>query len=85
MEFPQYRRYTNGKSYFEISSAEEFTEYQVQFGTLIKSHFKANILPDRNYISDMLYDYHAHWEEIDRQEFQRFIEKNANSSSDKKA
>ena len=76
MDFPQYRRYKNGKSYFEIFSAEEFTEYQLQFGKISKHEFKAKILPDRNYIADMLYEYETHWEKIEKEDFLEFLEKN---------
>jgi hypothetical protein len=81
MDFPQYRKYKNAKSYFKIDSAEEFEEYQLQFGKLVKHKFKANILPDRNYIADMLYNYHEHWEKIQQADFELFIEENASNSA----
>ena len=81
MDFPQYRKYKNAKSYFKINSAEEFEEYQLQFGKIVKHKFKASILPDRNYISDMLYNYKAHWENIHQAEFELFLEENGTNSA----
>lgn len=76
MDFPQYRKYKNGKSYFEILSPTEFIEYQLQFNRISKHHFEAKILPDRNYIQDMLNDYQEHWEVVDRDELEDFLSKN---------
>lgn len=73
MEFPQYRRYKNKKSYFKILSEEEFVEYKLT-GKRLESHrFKVKILPDRNYIQDMLHDCEPYWEVIGESEFQEFL------------
>lgn len=73
MEFPQYRRYKNRKSYFKILNEEEFVEYKLT-GKRLESHrFKAKILPDRNYINDMLYNYEPYWEVIGESDFQGFL------------
>lgn len=77
MEFPQYRRYRNGKSYFEILNADEFVEYQLQFGKVEKHHFIAKILPDRNYIQDMLDCHDLHWDKIDKLNLEEFLAKNS--------
>ncbi len=74
MEFPQYRRYLNGQSYFKIISNQEFYEYKMVIRTLEEFHMKAKILPDRNFIYDMLNDYQKHWEKIDAKDFNAFIE-----------
>jgi hypothetical protein len=76
MDFPQYRKYKNGKSFFKILSNADFEEYQLQFGRLVKHEFKVNILPDRNYIEDMLYSYQEHWDKIEEDEFNSFLERN---------
>jgi hypothetical protein len=73
MDFPEYRRYKNKQSYFKILSEEEFVEYKL-IGKRMESHrFKAKILPDRNYINDMLYNYEPYWEVISEIEFQEFL------------
>lgn len=73
MEFPQYRRYKNNQSYFKILSNEEFEEYKLN-GKQMESHrFIAKILPDRNYIQDMLHDYEPYWEKIEESDLQLFL------------
>ena len=54
--FPQYRKYTNNQNYFKIVSASEFEEiYFIGKKPIIKKHV-AHILPDRNFIDDLLHD-----------------------------
>lgn len=67
--YPQYRKYSNNKSYFKIISSEEFEEIQL-LGTKISVHlFKAKILPDRNLIYDMTFDYEKSWVKIEEGEY----------------
>jgi hypothetical protein len=73
MNYPQYRKYRNGKSYFRILSPTEFEEIQ-QLGTRWTLHiFVAKILPDRNLIYDMTFDFETHWEKIDSDEFDKIL------------
>ena len=69
IKFPQYRMYLNGKSYFKIHSLSAFDEVQL-IGTkkIITSH-TANILPDRNFIADLLINYRAFAVEIKEEEY----------------
>lgn len=68
--YPQYRKYSNGKSYFKIISEMEFEEIQ-KIGDKITLHlFKANILPDRNYIYDLTFNYKYHYLKCDEDEFE---------------
>jgi hypothetical protein len=73
MNFPQYRRYRNGLSYFRILNESSFEEYKLFQGKVEKYLFKASILPDRNFIQDMLHNYEEHWEEVSEENFQTFI------------
>ena len=73
MIFPQYRRYLNGLSYFKIISQEEFYEYKLSLNKIEEYHFEVKILPDRNYLQDMLMDYQEHWEKIDEATFTSFL------------
>lgn len=77
MEFPQFRKYKNGHSYFMIKSATEFIEYRLQFKRVEEHHFIAKILPDRNFIADMLYDYHEYWEKVSEEELLAFLSANS--------
>jgi len=59
--YPQYRKYNNNKSFFKILSNTKFEEIQV-LGTKKSLHkFEAKILPDRNFIYDLTFDYKNHW------------------------
>lgn len=73
MEFPQYRRYKNAQSYFKITSESSFIEYKLLGKKLEMYAIEAKILPDRNYIQDLLYNYDDHWEKLDEQSFNDFI------------
>lgn len=69
--YPQYRKYSNNKSYFKIISPDEFEEIQL-LGTKKSVHlFKAKILPDRNLIYDMTFDYEKSWVKIEEEEFEQ--------------
>lgn len=77
IDFPQFRRYKNHQSYFKINSFEEFEEYKC-IGEKLEHHlFKVKILPDRNYLNDLLFDYENYWEKIDAVTFYEFISKYA--------
>lgn len=75
MEFPQYRRYKNKQSYFKIVSNEEFVEYKLTANKLESYRFTVKILPDRNYLHDMLYNYEPYWEVLSEKEFKLFLRK----------
>ncbi|MBA3971621.1 MAG: hypothetical protein H0X46_05660 [Bacteroidetes bacterium] len=68
--FPQYRKYPNNKSYFKILSATAWEEIQVIGSKHILHHFTVKILPDRNFINDMINDYHSNWEVITEKEYE---------------
>lgn len=69
LSFPQYRRYKNKKSYFCFEGPDRFEEIR-QFGSkwLIDQH-TVKILPDRNLVYDLLYDFHAFAEEVSAAEY----------------
>lgn len=67
--YPQYRKYAHGRTYFKIVSPNEFYELQVLGNTKTLHHFIAKILPDRNYIYDLLFEYHEHWQVIQEEEY----------------
>ncbi|KAA3652390.1 MAG: hypothetical protein DWP98_01305 [Bacteroidetes bacterium] len=75
IKFPQFRRYSNELSYFKIWSEKKFDEYKITGKKLEKYEFEAKILPDRNYIHDMLYQYEPYWDLINEEEFNAFIAK----------
>ena len=71
IKFPQFRKYQNGKSYFKILSIDQFEELKMIPGKGFERHeFQAKILPDRNFIQDMLFDYAKFWTKIKAEEYQ---------------
>ena len=68
--YPQYRKYSNNKSFFKILSPEKFEEIQVLRNKKMLNKFEAKILPDRNFISDLTFDYKKHWLVCDPSEFE---------------
>ena len=69
IKFPQYRKYKNGKSYFKISSQLEFEEIQLIGEKKIVTKHNAKILPDHNFIHDLLLNYADFTEEISEEEY----------------
>ncbi|MCC6691504.1 MAG: hypothetical protein IT235_08235 [Bacteroidia bacterium] len=69
MIFPQFRKYKNNKSYFKINSINSFEEIKQEVSGYILYKFTAAILPDRNFISDMLSSNSVHWQLITQQEY----------------
>ena len=67
--FPQFRRYKNGKSVFKINSMSNFVELQMIGEHVIRHEINAKILPDRNFIADMIKDYELNWELISAAEY----------------
>lgn len=54
--FPQYRKYKNNKHFFKIISHEVFEEISFIGNKPIIHTITAKILPDRNFIADLLND-----------------------------
>ena len=68
--YPQFRKYQNEQTYFKIISKDEWEEIQVIGNNYSLHQFKATILPDRNYIHDLTFDYERNWVEIDEEEYE---------------
>jgi hypothetical protein len=68
--YPQYRKYPNNKAYFKIVSPTEWEEIQILGSKHIYHHFTVNILPDRNFIHDMTFDYEKNWVKIEEEEYE---------------
>lgn len=68
--YPQFRKYPNDKAYFKIISGTEWEEIRIVGKRKTLHHFDVKILPDRNYIEDMTFNYEGTWEKIDREEYE---------------
>ncbi len=69
ISYPQFRKYPNEKAYFKIISAKEWEEVQIIGSKSILHHFTVKILPDRNFIYDMTFDYKRNWVSIEEFEY----------------
>ncbi|MBI3509330.1 MAG: hypothetical protein HY064_01600 [Bacteroidetes bacterium] len=71
IKFPVYRKYLNGRSFFRIDSMESFEEIR-QLGTkwIIEKH-EVKILPDRNLVHDLVYDFEKFGVEIKAGEYEQ--------------
>ena len=70
ISYPQYRKYPHGRAYFKIISSSEFEELQILGNECTLYHFIAKILPERNYIYDLTFDYKNHWVAIEEEEYE---------------
>ena len=74
MDFPAYRRYSNGKSYFLVINLNSMVEVQI-IGRYFTIHrLKAKILPERLLISDILEAGNEHIERVSSEEYHAFLE-----------
>ena len=73
ISFPQYRKYKNEKSFFKITSPTEWEEIQIVGSKKVLHQFTVKIMPDRNLINDMLFDYDSNWVEIEEEEYNSIL------------
>lgn len=73
--FPQYRRLSNGKSYYEILSESEMREITLSGRRWTEYLITAKILPERLLITDLIERKYAHYELISEKEFYDFLER----------
>ncbi|MDQ3047436.1 MAG: hypothetical protein M3R27_07810 [Bacteroidota bacterium] len=67
--FPQYRKYADGKTFFKILSNSEWEEVKVIGKHYSYHHFTVKIMPDRNYLHDLIYEYSAFYQVITENEY----------------
>lgn len=73
MKFPIYRKYKNNKHFFKIMSMNEFEEISFIGKKLIVTLHQVIILPDRNFISDLLNDIGNTAEIATEEEYQQIL------------
>ena len=70
INYPVYRKYKNNKAFFKIVAADEFEEIQL-IGKVYAMHkIVAKILPERNLLHDMIFDFKDNWLEIQAEEYE---------------
>ena len=70
MEFPQYRRYKNGASLFRIDSPTRFEEIRKLGNRWLVRAYEVKILPDRNLVNDLLFDYQGFADLVDSEAYE---------------
>lgn len=73
--YPQYRKFPTNSAYFKILSATQWEEIQVIGKKYILNTFTVKILPDRNYIHDLTFEYEHNWVEIEAAEYESVKER----------
>jgi hypothetical protein len=67
--YPQFRKNTSGKSFYQITSDRHLVEWQ-QLGSILMRHeMNASILPEKLLIADLLACTDGHYEIISEREF----------------
>jgi hypothetical protein len=69
MNFPVYRKYKNGKSYFKIINPRQFEEIQIIGSKKILKNIQAEQFPEMNFIHDLVFNYREMAIEITEQEY----------------
>ena len=74
MDFPQYRKYANGLNYFKIIDKNHLEEIQLIGKKYAVNQLEARILPERNFIMDLLEMSSGYILEISEKEYMEFYE-----------
>ena len=75
IQFPTYRKYKNNKNFFKIINENEFEEISFIGNKAIIIKHLAKILPDRNFISDLLHDVGNTSELSNQKEYESYLNK----------
>jgi hypothetical protein len=75
ISYPVYRKYDGDLSFFKIMDHASFVEIKVMGSHISKYEIKAKILPDFQFITDMINLHNGHWMESNEVEFNRFVAK----------
>lgn len=67
--YPQFRKNTTGKSYYQITSENHLLEWQRLGNNWLKHELHATILPEKNLISDLLHCTDNHYQVISENEY----------------
>lgn len=73
INFPLFRKYANGNTYFRVNAYDNFDELKIMGNNYSLKNYKATILPDRNYIIDLINNEGEHWKIIDEVEFNQTL------------
>lgn len=73
MNFPVYKKYPNNLSYFKVLSPDSLEEIKITGNYYSVINLHAKILPERNFITDMLKNENNNWVEISGSEYEAIL------------
>ena len=71
INFPVYRKYKNSKSYFKIINPVLFEEIQLIGTKKIIKKTEAKLLPEKNFIFDLVFNFDEMAFEISEEEYEK--------------
>ena len=73
-DFPLYRKYPHGRTWFRILSESEFEELVILGSQYHLKRFEAKTFVDRHLVSDLIANEGSHWEITDASSFESVLE-----------
>jgi len=73
-QFPLFRRYLHGNTYYRINSQENFDELMVIGKFYVYKNFQARILPEYQLIIDLIDNAENRWEIIEVEDFEKKLD-----------
>ena len=73
-QFPIFRRYLHGNTYYRINSQENFDELMVVGKFFVYKNFQARILPEYQLIIDLIDNVENRWEIIEAKDFDKKLD-----------
>ena len=73
-QFPIFRRYLHGNTYYRINSQENFDELLVVGKFFVYKNFQARILPEFQLIIDLIDNAENRWEIIEEEDFENKLD-----------
>ena len=73
-QFPIFRRYLHGNTYYRINSQENFDELMVIGKFFVYKNFQARILPEYQLIIDLIDNAENRWEIIEAKDFDKKLD-----------
>jgi hypothetical protein len=73
ISYPQFRKNTSGKSYYQITSDQHMIEWQQLGSRMLRHEVTASILPEKLLIQDLIACNNGHYVIISEAEFKSAI------------
>lgn len=73
MNFPLYKKYNNNLAFFKVISPDSLEEIKITGNHYSINTLHAKILPDRNFIDDLLKNENGNWVDISEEEYENML------------